>query len=79
VYSGLQSEILPLKFASALALAKMLNNQIAQMFLKPYLRDLLEIYLKIMNEIDSEELIGALEIIMEKFQDDIGPFANQLA
>jgi hypothetical protein len=57
----------------------MLNNQIAQMFLKPYLRDLLEIYLKIMNEIDSEELIGALEIIMEKFQDDIGPFANQLA
>lgn len=39
---------------------------------------MLEIYVKFMNEIDSEELIGALEIIMEKFQDEIGPFAKQL-
>ena len=28
-----------------------------------------------MEEIDSEELISALEIIMQKYQDDIGPFA----
>ena len=32
-----------------------------------------------MEEIDSEELIGALEMIMGKFQEDIGPFAVQLA
>ena len=70
---------MPIKIASALALSKMLSNSVALVSLKPHLRQLLEIYLKIMNEIDSEELIGALEIIMEKFQDDIGPFATQLA
>ena len=56
-----------MKFAAALALSKMLSNSVAQTFLKSHLRELLEIYLKIMDEIDSEELIGALEGIMEKF------------
>ena len=32
-----------------------------------------------MEEIDSEELIAALEEIVEKFSEDIGPFAVQLA
>ena len=32
-----------------------------------------------MDEIDSEELIGALEEIVEKFSSDIGPFAIELA
>ena len=32
-----------------------------------------------MEEIDSEDLIGALEEIVEKFSDDIGPFAIELA
>ena len=45
----------------------MLDNTAAKNFLKPFLSSVLEVYLKIMNEIDSEELIGALEIIMEKF------------
>ena len=79
IYQGLFSECLPLRFASSLALAKMLNNVTAMNFLKPFLSSVLQVYLKIMDEIDSEELIGALEVIMEKFQDDIGPFAVQLA
>ena len=32
-----------------------------------------------MNEIDSEELVTALEIIIDRFKDDIAPFAIQLA
>ena len=47
--------------------------------MKPALKNILEVYLKIMEEIDSEELIAALEVIMEKYQEDIGPFAVQLA
>jgi len=31
-----------------------------------------------MEDIDSEELISALEDIVEKFSEDIGPFAVQL-
>jgi len=70
---------LPVKVAAGLALAKMLKNDVAVEFLKPALKNILEIYLKIMEQIDSEELIAALEVIMEKYQEDIGPFAVQLA
>ena len=57
----------------------MLKNDDAIEFLKPALKNILEVYLKVMEEIDSEELIGALEMIMEKYSEDIGPFAVQLA
>ncbi len=57
----------------------MLKNEEAIEFLKPALKNILEVYLKIMEDIDSEELIGALEMIMEKYSEDIGPFAVQLA
>ena len=45
----------------------MLNNPTAIEFLKPALKNILEVYLKIMEEIDSEELISSLEVIMEKY------------
>ena len=79
IYQSLFTDVLPIKFAAALALAKMLNNDTAIACLKPVLANILEVYLKIMNEIDSEELIGALEVIMEKYQEEIGPFAVQLS
>ena len=56
-----------MKFAAALALSKMLNNETAIELLKPFLGNMLEIYLRIMDEIDSDELVGSLEIIMEKY------------
>ena len=31
-----------------------------------------------MDDIDSEELVSALETIMTIFRDDIGPFAHQI-
>ena len=64
-----------MKYEAALALSKMLKNDVAADFLKPALKNLLEVYLKIMEDIDSEELISALEEIVEKFSEDIGPFA----
>ena len=53
----------------------MMDNETAMEFLKPALKNILEVYLKIMEDIDSEELIGALEEIVERFSEDIGPFA----
>ena len=53
----------------------MLNNETAVNFLKPALKNILEAYLKIMEEIDSEDLINSLEVIMDKYADDIGPYA----
>jgi len=66
---------LPIKYSAALALSKMLKSEAASEFLKPALKGILEMYLKIMEMIDSEELIGALEQIMEQYSDEIGPFA----
>ena len=74
IYQQLFSDALPVKYEAALALSKMLKNDDAAAFLKPALSNLLEIYLKIMEDIDSEELISALEEIVEKFSEDIGPF-----
>jgi hypothetical protein len=79
IYHCLFSEHLPIKFAAALALSKMLKNKTAVEFLKNGLQSILEVYLKAMEEIDSDELIGALEQIMEIYADHIGPFAEQLA
>jgi len=75
IYQQLFSDSLPVRYDASLALSKMLKNEAALEFLKPALKNLLEVYLKIMEEIDSEELIAALEEIVEKFAADIGPFA----
>lgn len=70
---------MPLKFAAALALSKILKMETAVAFLKPALGATLEAFLKMMELIDSDELIGALEVFMEIYAEDIGPYAVQLA
>lgn len=51
------------------------NNDSAQSFLRPALKDLLHVYLEIMNEIDSDNLITALERIVGFYKEDMEPFA----
>ena len=46
--------------------------------LKPHLGQILTAYLKLMTEIESEDLVNALEEIVNLYSDDIGPFALQL-
>lgn len=46
--------------------------------LKPVLGEILKNYLKIINEIDNEELVTALEELVKYFKDDIGPYAINL-
>jgi len=71
-------ESVPVKLEACLALSKFLKNSLAESFLKPALKSILEVYLKVMDEIDSEELVSALEMIMTIFRDDIGPYALQI-
>ena len=70
---------MPVKFQAAISLSKMLNNETAVEFLKPALQSILEVYLRIMEEIDSEVLVDALQEIMECYDDQISPFAVQLS
>ena len=79
IYQALFAPELPVRLSAALAMSKLIKNETAEGFLKPALANILEVYLKIMNDIDSEELIGALEEIMTIFKDDMGPFALQIS
>lgn len=79
IYQCLYSAHLPVRFQAGLALAKMLVNDVASEALKPHLQQVLEVYLKAMEDIDSEEIIDALERIMEQYADEMGPYAVQIA
>lgn len=56
----------------------MLDHEEAINFIRPGLEQILRVFLKIMDEIDFEDLVGALRKIVEVFQDEIAPFAVSL-
>jgi len=71
---------LPVRFYAATTIYKLLkHNEVAQSFLRPALKDILEIYLNMMNEIDSDELVTALERIVAFYKEDMEPFALMLS
>jgi len=63
---------------AATSIHKLLYNKTASEFLKPALKNILEVYLKLMSEIESEELVSALEEIVSHFKEDISPYAVEL-
>lgn len=66
---------MPVRLSAAVCLSKLLKNDDALNILKPHLKIVLESYLKLMSEIESEELVSSLEDIVALYKDDIGPFA----
>jgi len=79
IYKNLFASELPVRLSAAVSLSKLLRNSIAQDFLRPALQSIFEVYLKTMDEIDSEELVASLDELMTVFQNDIGPFTVQIA
>jgi len=64
---------------AAMALSSLLKHQEAVVgFLRPGLGNVLKMYLRIMDEIDFEELVGALRIIVDTYDDEIAPYAVSL-
>lgn len=47
--------------------------------MRPALQSIFEVYLKTIEEIESEELVHSLSEFMIVFQDDIAPYCVQLA
>jgi len=78
IFQLLWDSELPVRVTAAISMEKFLIHKEAQQVLKPALKSVLEIYLKLMNDIDSEELVQALEYIVKKFKDDIEPYAIDL-
>lgn len=74
---------LAVRVESALALNNLLSHEIAIEFIRPGLEPLLQTYLKIMDDIDFDALVNALQNIVDVYQNEIAPFAvglcNKLA
>jgi len=80
IFKCLYDKNLPVRFYAATTIYKLLrNNEFAQRFLKPALKDVLDIYLAMMADIESEELVTALERIVAFYKEDMEPFALRLS
>ena len=69
---------LPVQYMACVNLNEFIDNEEVQQKLKPILPQILELILKIMDNIDSEEIVYSLESIIESFHDEITPFALEL-
>ena len=63
---------------SAIALIKFLDQPAAVEFIRPGLDSVIKIYLKLIDDIDYDELIDSLKRIVEVFEDSIAPHALEL-
>lgn len=66
------------KVKAACAFNCLLKHKEAIELVKPYLNQILEIYLSILSKYDLEELVESLSGIVENFSKDIGPYALDL-
>jgi len=82
--STMRDKELPVRVAAGLSLRLLLEasqaeeRQGAADSLRPILPQLLEAFLALMNDLDSEELISSLEIVVSRYSDAIGPYAASL-
>lgn len=74
----LMSNELPVKVKGAIALDCMLTQQTTVDYILPNLTDVLSIFIKMMDEYDSEDLVLALDGLVESFAEEITPFAFNL-
>ena len=78
VYKSLLDEWLPVKVFAGTSLHKLSKIKEAKEILEPGISNIIEAYLKIMQEIDQDELVNALEEIVNIFEDKVEPFAFEL-
>ncbi len=78
IFSSLSSEHLPVRVEAAMALNGLLSHQIAIDFLRPGLETLLKTYLKIMDDIDFDDLVKALQELVNVYNEEIAPYAVSL-
>lgn len=63
---------------AAVSLSCLLDHKEAEDLLRPYLQNILECYLKIMDQVDNEGVVNALEGIVQSFHNEIVPYSFQL-
>ena len=78
VYKSLLDECLPVKVFAGTSLHKLGKLKEAKEILEPGVNEIIGAYLQVMQEIDQDELVNALEEVVNIFDDKIEPFAYEL-
>ena len=63
---------------AAVAFINFLSHELTVNLVRPGLGQVIRIYLKLIDEIDYDELITALRVIVETYQEEIAPYAIEL-
>jgi vesicle coat complex subunit len=78
LYKNIQDKELPVRVNAAIALIKYLSHDFAINFIRPGLGHVIRIYLKLIDDIDYDELIESLKVLVEVFQEEIAPYAIEV-
>ena len=78
IINNLYVDHVAVKVEAALAISALLEHEQVQDMVRKCLGDVLKVFLKIMDEIDFEDLVGALRRIVEIYQSEIAPYAISL-
>ena len=71
-------ESLPVRYSASISLPRILHWEISKTQLKAEVYKLLTLYIKLMNEVQSEDVIESLESVISAFPLEIQPFAFEL-
>lgn len=74
----LSDQDLSIRIFTSLTLPHLMNKPYVLGLLQNYIKNLLEVYLNLMNQIDLEELLTGLEQIIDKFGDGVKDYAIEL-
>ncbi len=74
----MKSDCIVVKVEAALAISELLNHQEVVDFIRPNLGNILRIFLKIMDDVDYDDLIVALKEIVDKYGEEVAPYAVSL-
>jgi len=79
IYLCLTKDSYPLvRIKAALAFNCILKHKTAKDLVQPLLKDILTVYLQLLDSYDLENIVNSLESIVEDFAGEIGPFALEL-
>lgn len=70
---------LPVRYVAAVSLPRLLHWEVCKARLQTEVSKLIQIYLQMIKEIDSEEVMEALESVISAFPDEVRPFAAELS
>mmetsp|Transcript_14565 Transcript_14565/g.24395 ORF Transcript_14565/g.24395 Transcript_14565/m.24395 type:complete len:1052 (+) Transcript_14565:145-3300(+) len=75
----LTSKELPLKLQAVKAMSRVVKSPEGVQHIKPWLKNVLAEYFKLIDDVPNEEVVETLEILVAHVKDEIGPFAVQIA